>query len=411
MACDLDRDRLSAYHDGQLDARSKADVEAHLAGCGDCRRELEEIRSAARLVQSLGRARAPEWLAERIRQEIARSAVPPRIVKFRRYIEAALACAAGLLLVMSVVHLAWGPAEHRRSPAPDIALSKPPETSSAKGFSDREARTERKVNEALLKDHADKADAGAELEEADEGKQFGQKNAPEPYEVPRPSAPSVKADKGGGGYAETEKASHCLLVFADDESAMRRLFESQMKNVGAGWSSNDLYFEADLTADEAQALIRKLQEGRATCREEPLVASAHDSLVKLQSECWSAYREREQQKERAKAADLKNAGAPESKTLGEQAQSLPAEAKKDAPGMTPARAAAQREKAEDEAIEADKAERGRAPDASEAQLRRQASAGKPVQRWRFYILPRHSEALKEIERLRKELQAPPGEKK
>ncbi|MGH9903540.1 MAG: zf-HC2 domain-containing protein, partial [Pyrinomonadaceae bacterium] len=42
------RPQLSPYIDGELDARMRARVEAHLRGCARCRGEYDEILFAAR---------------------------------------------------------------------------------------------------------------------------------------------------------------------------------------------------------------------------------------------------------------------------------------------------------------------------------------------------------------------------
>jgi anti-sigma factor RsiW len=46
-------EQLSEYIDGELDARAAADVEAHLAGCGDCRTVATELRAVAARASSL----------------------------------------------------------------------------------------------------------------------------------------------------------------------------------------------------------------------------------------------------------------------------------------------------------------------------------------------------------------------
>ena len=53
------RDDLSAYIDGQLDARSREAVEGHLAGCVSCRLELDELRAMVGLLQRVTQAETP----------------------------------------------------------------------------------------------------------------------------------------------------------------------------------------------------------------------------------------------------------------------------------------------------------------------------------------------------------------
>jgi anti-sigma factor RsiW len=45
ISCDGCRDELSPFLDGQLDDNRHADISSHVAGCGDCKSELETMRS------------------------------------------------------------------------------------------------------------------------------------------------------------------------------------------------------------------------------------------------------------------------------------------------------------------------------------------------------------------------------
>lgn len=58
---------LNAYLDEELDAANTARLDAHLAGCGGCREELERLRAAHHLVSGDGvRHRIPDELRSRI---------------------------------------------------------------------------------------------------------------------------------------------------------------------------------------------------------------------------------------------------------------------------------------------------------------------------------------------------------
>lgn len=48
MSCALG-DRLTAYHDGELDALARADVERHIRDCPSCRAELAELSAMSGL--------------------------------------------------------------------------------------------------------------------------------------------------------------------------------------------------------------------------------------------------------------------------------------------------------------------------------------------------------------------------
>ena len=66
-------DALQELLDGRVDARTRVEVEAHLAACPECRHELEVIRWAKRIAVSAGAsASAPADLESRIRQALDR---------------------------------------------------------------------------------------------------------------------------------------------------------------------------------------------------------------------------------------------------------------------------------------------------------------------------------------------------
>lgn len=48
MDCKQVREQLGVYWDGELPAQEAARVEAHLAGCSSCRKELEFLRALGR---------------------------------------------------------------------------------------------------------------------------------------------------------------------------------------------------------------------------------------------------------------------------------------------------------------------------------------------------------------------------
>jgi len=65
--------RLSEYLDGELEAGERAALEAHLAGCAECRRTLDELGRVVARAQSLGEHEPPDlWpgIAQRIAPDI-----------------------------------------------------------------------------------------------------------------------------------------------------------------------------------------------------------------------------------------------------------------------------------------------------------------------------------------------------
>lgn len=76
------RDELAAYLLGALEPGEAAALERHLAGCEECRTELEWLRPAVQLLpESVERVDAPPELRGRLMEQVraeAESATPPR---------------------------------------------------------------------------------------------------------------------------------------------------------------------------------------------------------------------------------------------------------------------------------------------------------------------------------------------
>ncbi len=66
MTCDETRDTLSAYLDEALAPDERSLVDAHLAGCAECRRELDALRETVALLQRVEPARAPVGFVDRV---------------------------------------------------------------------------------------------------------------------------------------------------------------------------------------------------------------------------------------------------------------------------------------------------------------------------------------------------------
>ena len=65
------RDDLAAYLLGALDPTEAADLEGHLAGCEECRRELERLRPAAVVLpETVERLEPPPGLRSRVMEEV-----------------------------------------------------------------------------------------------------------------------------------------------------------------------------------------------------------------------------------------------------------------------------------------------------------------------------------------------------
>lgn len=98
MACTFEKDLLSAYHDGELVGRELDRVRSHLERCGECRRELEDVRAVSRQLRSVGRVRVPEALRQDLRERIAGPRLVKEPVRHRKILEFSLAAAVSVLI-------------------------------------------------------------------------------------------------------------------------------------------------------------------------------------------------------------------------------------------------------------------------------------------------------------------------
>jgi hypothetical protein len=66
MSCHDAREALSAFLDDELGPGERREVEAHLEGCAECRRELEGLRQTVALLRDVQPARAPVGFVDRV---------------------------------------------------------------------------------------------------------------------------------------------------------------------------------------------------------------------------------------------------------------------------------------------------------------------------------------------------------
>ena len=110
MECGEVREEFSALIDGELAPEQRAGVEAHLAHCSDCLRELDRIKRIDVLYRALTPQVAPSGFEEGVRKAALASArrhARPRMRPWRRLLPV-LAAAAVLLVVLGAAVMYLG---------------------------------------------------------------------------------------------------------------------------------------------------------------------------------------------------------------------------------------------------------------------------------------------------------------
>ena len=109
MSCAFDKERLTAFFDGELDVAERAETERHISGCSECLRDLGEIKSAASAVKTLERPRAPRAIAEGVTREIAARGRVRKLDVWRGRLLVGVAAAAVLLIALNISFFAKPP--------------------------------------------------------------------------------------------------------------------------------------------------------------------------------------------------------------------------------------------------------------------------------------------------------------
>ena len=101
--------QVSAYHDGELSSEARSRVEAHLAQCAACSRELQELRALSRLLSDSRMPGLPAACLERLHSRAV--AARDRVVVI---LARGLAAAAAAILVVCACWVWSGLGERER---------------------------------------------------------------------------------------------------------------------------------------------------------------------------------------------------------------------------------------------------------------------------------------------------------
>jgi len=236
MTCSETRELLSGLLDQALDAREREEVEVHLAGCSDCRREMEGLRSAVSLLSRVEHVRAPVGFVDKVMGEafpapwyrrLGRVVFLPLSVK--------LPLEAGAMVVMAIlgVYLLQSTPEMKDAARPDApaGASRPdappaapplpqatPRTPSREGEARTESRQSPTSDGQRERAHdAPPTDQGQALSEMRPNlkKEAAPKTAPPSAEPAKPEAPAAQSAapraldsrEGSADRAEKDKKS------------------------------------------------------------------------------------------------------------------------------------------------------------------------------------------------------------
>jgi len=129
MTCHEARELFSALIDDALGGEERAVLDAHLATCADCGRELQRFRDTVALLRAVEPARAPAGFVDRVLQTARPASWPQRLLRalFLPWpVKLPVEAAAVVLVTVGVVYLYQATPEVQKaarleSPAPTVA--------------------------------------------------------------------------------------------------------------------------------------------------------------------------------------------------------------------------------------------------------------------------------------------------
>jgi hypothetical protein len=124
MNCHDARELFSALVDDALDPTERSTLDAHLAGCAECRRELERFRATVALLRAVEPARAPAGFVDRVLEAARPAPLHHRLLRalflpwpVKLPLEAAAIVLVGVMAVMLFRETPEPPRAARDEPA------------------------------------------------------------------------------------------------------------------------------------------------------------------------------------------------------------------------------------------------------------------------------------------------------
>jgi hypothetical protein len=144
MNCENIKELLNAYIDNLLSEKEMGTVQAHIASCPSCKRELDELTKAVNLVRGLDRVVPPPWFSEQVIKNIKKEEKGQGVLSrlfFPLYIKLPVQAFATIVIAVLAIYIyrATGPEmKPLMQPQPVLKESK---AAIAKGASDKYARS------------------------------------------------------------------------------------------------------------------------------------------------------------------------------------------------------------------------------------------------------------------------------
>ena len=281
MNCTFDKEKLTGFFDGELDAPEKAEVGSHISSCSECLRDMGEIKSAALLVRQLPRGRAPRLIAEGVSREVSAAERVHSMARFRRGLLWATSAAAALLIILNVVFFL--PQWSGSGRAPEMAVAPgakvpPAPPRMAKGFLDSQsgAPVRQTADEAGQRDFGNRlkmkklddrlvenkqVEGGRRLEKVASEPSATAKPKPKPAPLPPGPRPTVRRRRMAAkesASAAPKPAAKKRLAEADAAVRADRTKTEELARTKDGKASAPAHQYVVLTADVAEA--RRLVE-------------------------------------------------------------------------------------------------------------------------------------------------------
>ena len=122
MSCHDAREWLSDLLDDALETEARAQVDAHLAGCADCRRELDRLRATVSLLHAVERPQAPAGFVDRVLEAARPAPWYRRVLDWLsavRLLRFPVEAAAVVLVASLAVYVFQGTPELRQAARPE----------------------------------------------------------------------------------------------------------------------------------------------------------------------------------------------------------------------------------------------------------------------------------------------------